>query len=605
MYEKIESILMDYCNSGEVDYAYMLDGKWGKGKTYFIREYFIPKIKESDPEKNIVYISLNGLESVDRIKDKFVTEQILKKQDIHDNKAVKFLGKGINILKGVESFGIGKLGEDIQKVFTHGLEGFTLDGCILILDDLERVSKKVSYEEVFGYILDNFVEAGIKIIIVGNDEKVKSDEYGEIKEKLFRRVVKFTPDMKKLIGEFLEKKLEKIGDSDYREAIESKKEELISLICSLKAENLRTLDFFIDVFYKIYKCEVEEVKETRGNLFYNTLIMSIEFKNGGLTKANIDSLKKLQTSISLGFMKEPKDYLKEFKKRYEKYRFVYIESIIEFVKDGFLDEEKLKKEIERIYPSIDVNPIRKLINEIQEKYSFYEEEELESKMNELMEKLEESKVELYKDLIDSYDLINYSIDMSHIISLDKETLERKILERANKFLEEYTQEEYKIFSDTMSSVWGEQNEFKKKLKDLLDKKTRECNERFQKEVIYNFFNEINSNKYSYYSDEEGLGNGIFGYNLIEKIIEYNLEEEVKRLNNCGLYYFNSLLRREYLEISNAGEFRVNDVPHLEKIKILFKDQFEKDKGRLRRVRIQETIEKIGETIQHIENTKVS
>ena len=40
MHEFIEHYLDSYISNTEADYAVMLTGEWGSGKTYFVKEYF-------------------------------------------------------------------------------------------------------------------------------------------------------------------------------------------------------------------------------------------------------------------------------------------------------------------------------------------------------------------------------------------------------------------------------------------------------------------------------------------------------------------------------------------------------------------------------------
>lgn len=55
--EQILEIIEKYVNKKETNYAILLDGEWGSGKTYFIREKLIPKLKanyeKEKKEKNI------------------------------------------------------------------------------------------------------------------------------------------------------------------------------------------------------------------------------------------------------------------------------------------------------------------------------------------------------------------------------------------------------------------------------------------------------------------------------------------------------------------------------------------------------------------------
>lgn len=68
--DEITSIVKDYLNQNNTDYAIFINGVWGSGKTYYVKNCLIPEINKFDfPSDNgienkkfkPVYISLFGL----------------------------------------------------------------------------------------------------------------------------------------------------------------------------------------------------------------------------------------------------------------------------------------------------------------------------------------------------------------------------------------------------------------------------------------------------------------------------------------------------------------------------------------------------------------
>ena len=52
--EQILEVIEKYVNKKETNYVIQLDGEWGSGKTYFIRERLVPKLKSNyEKEKKI------------------------------------------------------------------------------------------------------------------------------------------------------------------------------------------------------------------------------------------------------------------------------------------------------------------------------------------------------------------------------------------------------------------------------------------------------------------------------------------------------------------------------------------------------------------------
>ena len=50
--EQIIKILKEYIESKNTDYAVLIDGNWGCGKTFFVENSIIKKFKEQEIEKD-------------------------------------------------------------------------------------------------------------------------------------------------------------------------------------------------------------------------------------------------------------------------------------------------------------------------------------------------------------------------------------------------------------------------------------------------------------------------------------------------------------------------------------------------------------------------
>ena len=75
--DKILDILNKYIENPKMQYAILIDGEWGSGKTYFIKNKFVKD------NKNIIYIPLNGMKNREEI-DKKIYYKILE-NNIPDN----------------------------------------------------------------------------------------------------------------------------------------------------------------------------------------------------------------------------------------------------------------------------------------------------------------------------------------------------------------------------------------------------------------------------------------------------------------------------------------------------------------------------------------
>src|SRR5690606_19415328 len=95
--EHIKQIFTDYIKTDKTQYAIMLNGSWGCGKTYFWK-YTLEEIAKKNDFKTI-YVSLNGISRIDDL-DHQLFIKLLPFISNQENKAIKnattFLGNIIN-----------------------------------------------------------------------------------------------------------------------------------------------------------------------------------------------------------------------------------------------------------------------------------------------------------------------------------------------------------------------------------------------------------------------------------------------------------------------------------------------------------------------------
>lgn len=182
--EIIEAIL-HYVDEDLYNYAVLIDGEWGCGKTYFIKEHLYDELEKHEKnraeagqykERRVVYLSLYGIKSVDDVSKQILMESYLSKT----GKIKGFLKKGTEVTgkmlpvffdilkaKGLE------LDADNVSNAVGGL--LSIKDSILIFDDLERCDCPIN--EILGYI-NTFVEHdGMKVILVANQKEIGKSTY--------------------------------------------------------------------------------------------------------------------------------------------------------------------------------------------------------------------------------------------------------------------------------------------------------------------------------------------------------------------------------------------------------------------------------------------
>lgn len=183
--DEIIEVILHYIDEDLYNYAVLIDGEWGCGKTYFIKEHLCDKLEKHEKnkaktegykEKRIAYLSLYGIKSVDDVSKQILMESYLSKT----GKIKGFLKKGTEVTgkmlpvlfdmmkaKGLE------LDADNVSNAVGGL--LSVKDSILIFDDLERCDCPIN--EILGYI-NTFVEHdGMKVILVANQKEIGKSTY--------------------------------------------------------------------------------------------------------------------------------------------------------------------------------------------------------------------------------------------------------------------------------------------------------------------------------------------------------------------------------------------------------------------------------------------
>src|SRR4051812_20814443 len=123
----VESIL-NYVKKENTNYAILLNGKWGSGKTHCWENVLkgeIEKLEIKHKKQKTIYVSLYGITSIDEISQRIVLDNLLKKSK--------------KVQKVVESKWGGKLTE-LAKMSVGAVKSLEIPGLTQVL------GTKVNYE---------------------------------------------------------------------------------------------------------------------------------------------------------------------------------------------------------------------------------------------------------------------------------------------------------------------------------------------------------------------------------------------------------------------------------------------------------------------------
>ena len=412
MEDLVESIL-DYVRADYTDYAIMINGEWGSGKTYFWNNKIRNKIDSlsfNGKKYTTIYMSLYGISNLEEISKKIFIEttQLMDKNmkkymQTHDRTSIPEYAKtGLDM---AHLFGAKQTGDKID----YG-QFFSTDDKVLCFDDLERAN--VDVIDILGYI-NNFVEHDhIKTIIICNEKELatklkssnlemktfiatylldkegtllkadkplvekisekieyvfdKANDYERIKEKLIGETFEYAPQFSYIINGLL---MRYESNPDLIRFLREHTNLITNTFIKSGTRNLRILKHALNDFKKIYETVNKFYPNTNLRVLQTMLIFTIavsfEIKAGKITKdkfVNINSNEEYKSILvsSRVLMDNRQFYIKEFDNNYyfnfkSEYRFFkFIEM---YVRNRIFDIKVFKNDMEMIIQTIDTEKL--------------------------------------------------------------------------------------------------------------------------------------------------------------------------------------------------------------------------------------------------------
>ena len=412
MEDLVESIL-DYVRADYTDYAIMINGEWGSGKTYFWNNKIRNKIDSlsfNGKKYTTIYMSLYGISNLEEISKKIFIEttQLMDKNmkkymQTHDRTSIPEYAKtGLDM---AHLFGAKQTGDKID----YG-QFFSTDDKVLCFDDLERAN--VDVIDILGYI-NNFVEHDhIKTIIICNEKELatklkssnlemktfiatylldkegtllkadkplvekisekieyvfdKANDYERIKEKLIGETFEYAPQFSYIINGLL---MRYESNPDLIRFLREHTNLITNTFIKSGTRNLRILKHALNDFKKIYETVNKFYPNTNLRVLQTMLIFTIavsfEIKAGKITKdkfVNINSNEEYKSILvsSRVLMDNRQFYIKEFDNNYyfnfkSEYRFFkFIEM---YVRNRIFDMKVFKNDMEMIIQTIDTEKL--------------------------------------------------------------------------------------------------------------------------------------------------------------------------------------------------------------------------------------------------------
>ena len=379
---QIDRIITDYVLSKNTDYAIMIDGEWGAGKSWYWENVLAEQIKklptkDNTAEKSSMYnvakISLFGISSVDDLRIKIFEETSTFFANKYVKTGAKLTGMVLNKLAGI--FNVSETNtKDVSALLSEF--SVNLDNYVLCFDDLERIKTELLIE-LLGYINTLVEQDKVKVVFICNENEMKDVDYHKYKEKIVRFTHTIKADISKMVVEFAKGRNEL-----YSKFLSERKNYIASIYQRGNCSNLRTLKYNLDIYEQIYDIigrTIESDNKQHVNAVTNymlllSMIYSIEYRRDNdevklksLSEINRQWSYQMDTLESLRRQSDNKedkqksqdeknesekivDYQRHIKKCYFTNTYIYGSSMpmIGYLLTGYCDEEAMRANILKI-----------------------------------------------------------------------------------------------------------------------------------------------------------------------------------------------------------------------------------------------------------------
>lgn len=565
--EYILQIIKDYIESDQ-QLAVQIDGEWGVGKTYYVKNTLMPDLEKADYK--VIYFSVYGYESLEDIKEQLILQLLAA---ISNNgrwfKKFKSIKKQINpIIKEINGWKslstnifLDFISESYQRInLDKKFKGLNL---VIFIDDLERLSSKIEIQDFLGFvsseILDNL---HCKTVIISNEKEI-DEKFKSVKEKIINNTLSFTNSLESIEKEILLKS----RNMFIRNNSQWIKKTLQNILLDDKL-NFRTLLLSLSNYDVIeHKLQLKNIKEfdvetklnVQKTLFLNVFVVTNEYRKGNVNFKNVYQISALSGADSTFINSEIDDgdirkliVEKYHKKDNEFDRLImYDKSINEFILNGYLEDSSYLLRWKKKFIFVEEEDSLKKVSQYEE----LTDKEIAATQNNLIVDVESRKITVVHDLISVYmyfvffsenDLL-YSDNIQNFREIIKDNILISFKEGMDSF-------DRRLLNHPASL----NGIYSKEIVDIL----YEANIIQQDEKLLRLVEAIFQNDYA--ATQEILGSGLRNINIFDIINKQKLVEIYIVNKSSRAHYLRDFIQRKLMNVSdiNYDERMILDIQEM-------------------------------------------
>ncbi|WP_367006639.1 P-loop NTPase fold protein [Streptococcus sp. ZY19097] len=602
--EYLNNAIENYIN-GTDGYALQIDGDWGSGKTYYLKNNMQQKFKS---KHKTIYFSVYGYDKLSELKKDLLYKIFMELEESPlIKKAHGLLGKIKTspwISDNMIFSSVGLLSDYILEYMKDKKLAETSNKVIVIIDDLERLSGKLQIQDVLGFILNGLLETlRCRVIIVSNSKEISfSDKYKKIKEKVIGRTIHFNYDERGL--------KEIISSKSQSDFIKQNLDWVLDILSisyrNIGEVNLRTLFSIVDnfefvetkLFSEINKLLEERNLEIKKSIFLNIFVITNEYKQGGLSDGNLPELKSHNFQRffwTFGDDNSEKIMDKIIKKYHNKNPLfdaliVYSDVLNEYVLNGVWNTNNYVNSWEStFYPNRKMQAYESLQN-----FRRFSDSEIHDLQEQAVCEVINNDYS-YKELLRLYDLL-YQFKKLDLLFIEADKLDI-VREEFIKMIQNEGNN-----SSTIESLRDEivfsgitDVELKNRISELIKKPEEQNQKNKNLQLLDAIFKDDNQAVKKITNNTPFVDVNIFKY-----ILEYDYVESYMLCIGSKADYLMSYINTEYLHISNAKDFHHEEIPDIRKLVETIDDKIDSvELERIDRFKIRQLRERLLELEKHL------
>lgn len=562
----ITNAIDNYIDNPE-PYALQIDGEWGSGKTYFINNY-----SKITTKARVIYFSVYGYNDLQNLKMELLSQLAIELDNfsiIKSGNKITSIFRRINNNSDLVLNSISILSDVVLKKYIQSILAKNDKTILVVIDDLERLSKKIELHDFLGFIANDIIDKfNFKVLIISNETKMDNhEEFLKIREKFISKTIEFSKD-----ESLLKEILQGIVTSDFLIDNLNWIIDIFSIFDDISKINIRTVLSIINNFEFIerkFKEQPSEFDEQYRNeylksVFLNVYVLTTELKSGYIKNEELKilGLHAFDRMFYIFGELDGKNYWHILISKYHRKNklfddyIIYSKGIMSYVVSGiWYDDNYRNKWYECFYPHGSIENYEKL------NYFYnYSEKELLNIQEQLLNECYKPNI-TYEKVVDIYRRFSYfqTIDL---LLIEKNKLEElilritQLLSNTNISIEEANRLRQDIIFEDTSSTNKNINSLKEAIEEKLDSHYSDNN----LELIDAIFKE--DYKKEKYIIENTPSEEI---KVFESILSHNLLPTKIVAHNNKAFNLATFINSEYLRVSNSYEYHQDEIEDVKKM----------------------------------------